>query len=88
MIEHEEKIRNAFLDFGSADINRSEFFEILEESKICEYVETYIKGLKEEISKQEKELNKIYQGFVKHSGEFSFIFNEPKIKELIINKLL
>lgn len=87
-LPEEHIIRNAFLNLGSADINRDEFFKILEESGIREYVEVYIKELQEEISKQEKEFDKVYEEFVKDSGEFSFIFNEPKIKEVIINKLL
>lgn len=87
-LPEEHTIRNAFLNLGSADINRNEFFKILEESRIREYVEVYIKELEEEISKQQKELDKLYNKFVKDSGEFSFIFKEPKIKEVIINKLL
>ncbi len=87
-LPEESVIRDAFYDIKEANINRDEFYKILEESKIRECIESYITKIEERISEEQIKLDNLYNKFVERSGELSFIFKEPRVKELIINKLL
>lgn len=71
-----------------AFINRREFLEYLEKNQLAAQLLKYIQIIEEDIAKHMKELDKIYNRFAQTTGEFSFIFKSPKIKEIIINKLL
>lgn len=79
-------MQNLFNQLINANINRKEFSDAL--AKSCENIEKYIKELEEEISKEQEKLNTLYDEFAKKTGEYSFIFEEEKIKNLIISKLL
>lgn len=80
------KIQNAFFRLKNASISRKEFADTLEDSR--ENVERYIKELEAEISKEQEYLNELYDQFAQSSGDFSFIFKEPSIKQLIMDKFL
>ncbi len=71
-----------------AVINRNEFLEYLEKNHLAGQVLKYIQTIEEDIAQHMKELDRIYNRFAQNTGEFSFIFKSPKIKEIIINKLL
>ncbi|MCI8362484.1 MAG: hypothetical protein HFJ41_05085 [Clostridia bacterium] len=73
---------------SNAHINREEFRASQVAVKACEAVEKYIDDLTKEISKLEKQLDTLYNQFAKNTGDLSFIFKEPKVKDIIINKIL
>lgn len=69
-------------------INREEFCNSPVVVASCADVEKYIDDLTKEISKLEKQLDTLYNQFVKSTGYLSFIFKESKVKDIIINKIL
>ncbi len=71
-----------------AIINREEFCNSSVVVASCADVEKYIDDLTKEISKFEKQLDTLYNQFAKNTGYLSFIFKEPKVKDIIINKIL
>lgn len=71
-----------------ATINREEFANSPVIVAACESVEKYIDELTKEISMQEKLLDTLYNQFAKSCGDLSFIFKEPKVKNVIVNKIL
>lgn len=71
-----------------AFINREEFCNSSVVVEACANVEKYIDDLTKDISKLEKQLDTLYNQFTKNAGDLSFIFKEPKVKDIIINKIL
>ena len=82
-----DEIKRAFLNVSDATIDRKTFKEILKPSSKA--IDDFINLVKEEVDRTENELSVIYDEFVKESStELKFIFNEPRVKEIIINELL
>lgn len=82
-----DEINIAFLNVSDATIDRKTFKKILEPSSKA--IDDFLNLVKEEIDRTENELSVIYDEFVKESStELKFIFNEPRVKEIIINELL
>ena len=80
-------INSAFLNESDATIDRKTFKEILKPS--FNAIDNFITLVKEEIDRTENELSVIYDKFVRDSStDLKFIFNEPRVKEIIINELL
>lgn len=72
-----------------AVVSRKEFSDAPSVVTACELVEKCIDELKEKISVEENKLNTLYNNeFVKKAGDFSFIFKDSKIKQIIIDELL
>lgn len=86
---------NQFKDLDSklnglkvATTSRKEFSEAPSVVAACNGVEKCIAELKEKISVEEKKLNTLYNQFAKNTGDLSFIFKDPKIKQIITDELL
>ena len=82
-----DEIKRAFLNVQDATIDRKEFEKILKPS--YEGIENYIKLVEEEIARTKEQLSIIYDEIViESSGDLKFIFTEPRVKEIILTKLL
>lgn len=75
-----------FFDVTQARINRVEFKELL--AKSCESIEEAIRKIQSKLSEEEEKLDQLYKEFAHNTGVFKFIFEEERVKKLIINKLL
>lgn len=81
------EVKNAFYDIKNANIDRKTFKETLKPT--CDGIEAYIKEVEKALTKESENLGKLYDKFASTSGEeFEFIFKEPRIKAIIISKLL
>lgn len=87
-ISHYNDLAARFNLLERAIINRDEFCSYPVVVAACESVEKYIEELTKEISRQEKQLDTLYNQFAKSAGDLSFIFKETKVKNIIINKIL
>lgn len=81
-----DKIQNIFRDLTEARINRTEFSDLL--AKARKAVEECEGKLESSLSKKQEELDQLYSEFAQSTGSFQFIFDEPAIKLLIMDKLL
>ena len=79
-------VEHAFLKVESACINREEFSNALAESR--ESVARHIEQIKSILSKEKKKLEKLYNEFAESTGSLKFIFEEPQVKQLILDNLL
>lgn len=87
-IESYNDLMAKFNLLSRAFINREEFCNSPVVVASCADVEKYIDDLTKEISKLEKQLDTLYNQFAKNTGYLSFIFKEPKVKDIIFNKIL
>lgn len=71
-----------------AIINREEFCNSSVVVESCANVEKYIDDLTKEISNLEKQLDTLYNQLAKNTGDLGFIFKEPRVKNIIFNKIL
>ena len=85
-LQHCDKIEVAFIQISNASINRREFAEELAEFRKA--IEEAIANIEKAIEKEEAELNILYNTFAEQTGEYDFIFKNPKIKKLIIDGFL
>lgn len=81
-----DEIQKIFRDLTDARINRTEFSDLLASSR--EEVEKCIAEIESRLSKKQEELDQLYSEFAQSTGRFHFIFDEPAIKLLIMDKLL
>lgn len=79
-------VKAIFCRVTSAFINRDEFAEALADS--CKAVEECIEKIRSQLSEEEQKLNELYNEFTQSTGDLKFIFEELRVKELIMSKLL
>lgn len=87
-IRHYNDLAARFSLLERAIINRAEFSDSPVVKEACEAVNNYIGELAKEILSQRKKLDTLYNEFAKSTDDLSFIFKEPKVKNIIINKIL
>lgn len=85
MQKHRE-MEGIFKQVTRAEINRTEFADLLADSR--NEVENCIAEIEKRLSKKQEELAELYDAFAKTTGAFRFIFEEPNIRLLIMDKLL
>lgn len=85
-IQDYSDIQGIFCRVISASINREEFAKALDKS--CKSVEECLEKLRSSLSEEEQKLHEIYNEFAQNTGDFKFIFENPIVKQLIMDKLL
>lgn len=80
------EIERAFRDVTNAHISRKDFSTTL--AKYRKAVEECILEIHNELSKEKKKLDELYNEFAQNTGNFRFIFEENQVKQLIMDKLL